>query len=110
MMLRLFGRAALSLDIAAQRGGTAELRGVSVALSDPDLAWYDKQRAFNVGAVIGAGLEVGIRTLPSIYFGIDVTHERHLMKEWSDDFFTSSANYRYDATRFGLSVKYQWTR
>jgi hypothetical protein len=110
MMVRLFGRAGFSLDIAARRAGTFELGGASGSLSDPELAWYDEQRRFNVGALFGAGVEVGLRSMPSIYVGVDVAHERHLLGEWSDQFFTGGANYRYNATRFGMSLKYQWRK
>ena len=102
--VRVFANAGVGLDLALDRGGEFYGTGGEGAL---DSSWYQEHNDLNVAMLVGGGLEVGFGSAPSLYVGVDARHERHLLDEWTDAQFTGGENYRYTATRFGLSVRYQ---
>jgi hypothetical protein len=101
--LRLNARAGLALDLAVSRGGSFS-GPAEGSLASVD--WYDEHNFVNLAGVLGAGIELGFGAEPSLLFGFDVTTQRHLFDEWTDEQFTNGANYKYSATHFGLSLRY----
>jgi S1-C subfamily serine protease len=110
--LRLSGKAGLAGDLLVQRNGTFRdtMTGVTGALDDPQVDWFADHRLANIAVLYGGGIEIGLGKSPSVYLGTEVVSEEHLLKEWSSDFFSGAANYRYQALRWGLFVKYQSLR
>lgn len=101
--VRAFGRAGPALDIRTSAGG--EFSGAASGdLEDVD--YFDEQKAVNLALVVGGGLELGLGSEPEWLFGFEVTHDRHLLGEWSDDMFFG-ANFSYRSTRWGFSLRYQ---
>jgi S1-C subfamily serine protease len=102
--VRLFASGGLALDLAMDRGGGFSGGGTG---GDLPAEWYDEHNELNVAALLGGGLEFGFGRAPALYLGVDVRTERHLLDEWTDAQFSGGENYRYTATRFGLSLRYQ---
>lgn len=107
--MRLSGKAGLSGDLLVQRDGTMrDTMGVMVnSLNDPSLNWFTNHSSGNIGVVYGGALEFGLGESPGLYFGAEVVSEQHLLKEWKSNIFGGAANYRYEALRMGLFMKYQ---
>jgi S1-C subfamily serine protease len=107
--LRVSGKAGLAGALIVQRDGTFRdtVTGETRSLNDASLDWFADHAPGNVAAMYGGGIEIGLGREPSVYFGSEVVSEAHLLKEWSGDVFGGAANYRYQALRWGVFVKYQ---
>jgi hypothetical protein len=104
---RLFARAGVGVDVAVKKDGSATLQNGTAPLVGNGVNWFDQQRNVNADVLFGGGAELGFGAAPSLYFGLDLTSERHLLNEWNDNFWADGANYRYSALQLGLYLKYQ---
>lgn len=109
LTVRISGKAGLSGNLLVQREGTMRdtMGGMINSLSDPNLNWFTNHNSENIGVVYGGALEFGLGESPGLYFGAEVVSEKDLLREWSSNVFGGGANYRYEALRAGLFVKYQ---
>lgn len=106
----IYGRGAFALDVLVDKAGSFDNGTGSQPLTGPGVGWYDEHNTLNVAALFGGGFEVGLGRAPHYYLGLDLGWQRHLLNEWTDQFFTGGANYRYNAMRVGITLTYQGLR